>query len=169
MILRVTQKLARKIKVAPASCLDPDPEPYGDWTANLFVAARRQYIIISNTRSLFTVLTFGREITDKDEFINRFLMVLELFLTRQRLEPIYFGRIAPASETIVFSKTGDKRVLGSMNDLVIEARTAIAYRGRSLFDAAAGMNDMPMGMLKYHFPRKEFLALLEDDHIAGLV
>lgn len=165
MILRVTQKLARKIKVAPTCCLESDPDPYADWTANLFIAARMQFIILTNTQSLYSVITLGRGITNTDEFVKTILLVLDLYLTRQRLQPIYYGRIAPAAETIAFSKTGDKRVLGSMNDLIVQAKWAIAHQGQSLFDAATDINDMPMGMLKYRYPKEAFLALMPDEPI----
>jgi hypothetical protein len=37
MIIRVTQKLAKKIKVAPAAALPFHKNPFLDWTANIFM------------------------------------------------------------------------------------------------------------------------------------
>lgn len=54
MIFRLSQKLAKKLKVGALPSLPPDQNPYADWSANLFTADRTQYIILTNTQSLYS-------------------------------------------------------------------------------------------------------------------
>ena len=42
---------------------------FADWSAHLFTAERTQYILISNTASLYSMVMFGRGITDDCRFI----------------------------------------------------------------------------------------------------
>ncbi|MCL4195363.1 MAG: hypothetical protein KJZ87_26730 [Thermoguttaceae bacterium] len=64
MIFRLSRKLAAKLKEGSLPSLPLDENPYADWSAHLFTADRTQYIIISNTKSLYSVVLYGRGITD---------------------------------------------------------------------------------------------------------
>jgi hypothetical protein len=54
MIFRLSAKLTVKLKLRPSEVLPPDPNPFADWSAHLFPADRTQYLIISNTASLYS-------------------------------------------------------------------------------------------------------------------
>ncbi len=64
MIFRLSQKLASKLKEGSLPSLPLDENPYADWSAHLFTADRTQCIIISNTKSLYSAVLYGRGITD---------------------------------------------------------------------------------------------------------
>src|SRR5437763_13950728 len=49
MIFRPTQKLSAKIKAGTLNTLPLDENPFADWSAHLFLAARTQYILVTNT------------------------------------------------------------------------------------------------------------------------
>ena len=70
MIFRLSQKLAEKIKEAPSRSLPPDPNPYADWSAHLFTAERTQYIILTNTPSLYSAVVYGRGIATASQFLT---------------------------------------------------------------------------------------------------
>jgi hypothetical protein len=74
MIFRLTQKLATKLKEGRLPSLPPDESPYADWSAHLFTADRTQYIIVTNTKSLYSVVMYG------SEFIGRALSRLREFM-----------------------------------------------------------------------------------------
>jgi len=46
MIIRLSGKLGKKLKVAPREVLPMDANPYADWSAHLFLADKKQYILI---------------------------------------------------------------------------------------------------------------------------
>jgi hypothetical protein len=60
MVFRLSQKLGKKLKEGTLPSLPPDENPYADWSAHLFTADRTQYIIVTNTKSLYSVVMFGR-------------------------------------------------------------------------------------------------------------
>ncbi len=59
MIIRLSQKLCTKIKAGKLKEMPLDENPYADWSANLFVVDRTQYIILSNTASLYSCVMYG--------------------------------------------------------------------------------------------------------------
>ena len=73
MIFRLSQKLATKLKEGNLPAVPLDENPYADWSAHLFTVARTQYIIVANTRALYSVVIYGKGITDYSEFISRAL------------------------------------------------------------------------------------------------
>lgn len=157
MIIRLTQKLASKLKESPANTLPRDPELFSDWIANLFTANRVQYIILVNSATLYSVILYGRGITDGGIFIDRALSVLRDFMTDDDL-PFFFRRfIASQSVDVSFSKTGDRSLLGSVNDLVACAKMHLSEYDDSPFEAAKRLNNMPMKYLGYHIPRAELI------------
>lgn len=62
MIIRLTQKLARKIKVTPATVAPPPADPLADWFASLFTVERTQYILLTHAATLYSVILYGRGI-----------------------------------------------------------------------------------------------------------
>ena len=54
MLFRITQKLNKKIDAGPLPTVPLDESPWGDWSARLFTADRTQYIMLTNTTSLYS-------------------------------------------------------------------------------------------------------------------
>lgn len=80
MIFRLSQKLNAKIKAGPLVELPADKNPFAEWSANLFMVGRAQYILISNTKSLYSTVIVGKGINDSGTFIDRALENLREFL-----------------------------------------------------------------------------------------
>jgi len=158
MIFRVTRKLARKIHVAPSQCLPRDSNPFLDWTARVFIAQRTQYIIIVNTSSLYSVVMNGRGITNDRKFAGCALDNMREFM-------LYDGHdffrtfIAPGLGATSFSKACDRRVGGSINDLVTQAKFHVAVDALSPLETSFRVNEAPMSMLNYANPRDAFMEL----------
>lgn len=73
MIFRLSQKLIDKIKAGALSALPLDENPLVDWSAQLFVADRTQHVLLSNTKSLYSMVMNGKGITNDSQFIERAL------------------------------------------------------------------------------------------------
>jgi hypothetical protein len=73
VIFRLSQKLNAKIKVGPLVALPLDVNPLLDWSAHLFLADRTQYILLSNTKSLYSTILPGKGITTDRDFTERAL------------------------------------------------------------------------------------------------
>lgn len=153
MIIRVTQKLADKLKVAPKACLPEEVNPLADWVAHLFTVQRVQYIIVTNSATLYSVVMHGRGISNEAVFYQRLQENISDFMTTEGFGDLFQLSIAPEAANIRLSKTGDRSVLGSINDHI---RCAKVYLGEpvelSPFETSRRLNSAPMSMLRYARP-----------------
>jgi hypothetical protein len=164
MIFRLSQKLAKKLKEGNLPETPLDDNPYADWSAHLFTVARTQYIIITNTKSLYSVVMYGKGIADYSQFISQALNALREFMEDDGQSFVYQRLIAPASGSVRFAKTLDRSVTGSINELVKFA-TYYLENEMSPHDLGFKLNDVPMSALGssksegYGKPREAFTAL----------
>ena len=156
MIVRLSHKLGSKIGVQPAQSLPLHSNPFADWSAHLFTAEKTQYIILMNTTSLYSVMTFGRGITNDGKFLGRMTGVLGEFLRDDGLALIWQRLISPETASIRFSKSYNRAVTGSMNEIVRCAKYLLIIREMSPFEVSSDLNEMPMSMIEHVFPRDEF-------------
>ena len=161
MILRLTLKLAKKIGIAPLPAIpfDENRNPILDWNANLFTVLRTQFIILTNTASLYSLILHGRGITSDRQFVREALSSMEEFMTLDTNEIMYDKFIEPESKINYFSKIIDRRILGSMNDLMFQAMIYLSEGQKSLFDVSLMLNKTPMSYLNYSNPKIEFRKL----------
>jgi hypothetical protein len=166
MIFRLSQKLAKKLKTAATDTLPLDENPYADWSAHLFKADRTQYIIVTNTKSLYSVVMLGKGITDDSRFIEGALTTIREFMEDDGQAFVYQRFIAPASGTIRFGKALNRSVTGSMNDMIYHAQMWLTEGGLSPHDAGFKLNEMPMSALGkprgYQQPREAFKLLANE-------
>jgi len=136
-----------------------------DWSAGLFVVERTQYILLTNTKSLYSTVLPGKGITEESDFIERALSSIREFLVAEGHESVYQRFIAPATGTVRFAKALNRSVTGSMNDMTKHAAYLLAASEVSPFDVGTWLNEIPMSALKqdgsrYGFPRKVFADLV---------
>ena len=127
MILRLSQKLAKKIKAGKLAEMPLDENPYADWSCHLFTAGRTQYIIMSNTASLYSCVMYGKGITDDSRFIERALSTIREFMEDDGQQFAYRKFIAPSSSTVSFAKALNRKGTGSMNERGMAASDALEY------------------------------------------
>jgi hypothetical protein len=169
MIFRLSQKLNAKIEVGTLQTLPLDDNPFADWSARLFFVDRTHYILLSNTKSLYSTVMYGKGITDEGRFVERALSNLREFMENDGQEFSYRRLIAPASATIRFARALDRTVTGSINDLINQATSMLAASELSPFDVGFRLNDVPLSAIaasnadKYGTPREAFKRLGELD------
>ena len=161
LMFRITQKLARKIKVVPVSALPPHNNPLLDWTANLFMVSRWQCIILTNSASLYSVIFPGKGVPNQQAFVEQGMKALDDCLVRDGIIGLYETEIAPATGSVSFCKAGDRSVLASMNQLVYQVKCDLMEMGHSLPMVNQRLNRIPMSKLKYHYAVEELLALAD--------
>jgi len=159
MIVRVTAKLAKKIHIAPRESLPADENPFADWSTHLFSADRTQYILISNTASLYSMVIFGRGITHDGQFLDRITSYMSEFIRDNGYGFIYERLIMSSMGSVTFSKALNRSVTGSMNDLVFLAKTRLVEEEVSPYDVSFWLNEVPMSYLKMGRPKDAFEAL----------
>ena len=164
MILRLSQKLNTKIKAGKLTEMLLDENQYADWSCHLFTADRTQYIILSNTASLYSCVMYGKGITDDSRFIERALSTIREFMEDDGQQFAYRKFIAPASGTVSFAKALNRSVTGSMNDHV-QATKFYLVDDMSPHEIGFRLNETPLSALtdadgrKYANPREVFKRL----------
>ena len=166
MIFRLSQKLSVRIKAGALPTLALDENPLADWSAALFVVGRTPYILLSNTKSLYSTVMPGKGVADEGEFTVRALGSIRDFLQRDGRGAVYERLIAPATDTVNFARALNRSVTGSITDLTKQAAYLLAAGDASLFEVASRLNETPMSALKHDgsshgFPRDVFRALAD--------
>jgi hypothetical protein len=159
MIIRITAKLGKKIGFTPSQILPLDDNPFTDWTADLFRADRTQYIILTNTVSLYSIVLYGRGITDDSIFLQRAISNLIENLGYDGFGFIAERIIAQNTFKISFSKSLNRAVTGSMNELIFQAKYYLEDEDTSPFSLCQKLNNVPLSYIDYKSPKEAFSKL----------
>jgi hypothetical protein len=165
MIIRVTAKLGKKLQITPPRSLPPAANPFADWTAQLFVADRAQYILVTNTPSLYSMVMYGKGITNDSVFLQRAISRIGEVFRDDDHEFLFQRLVVPESSVVTFSRALGPAVTGSMNELVLQAKALLVQDGLSPFDASFRLNDIPMGQLGMDSPRRALKKLRWPDSV----
>ncbi|MGZ3593579.1 MAG: DUF6933 domain-containing protein, partial [Syntrophales bacterium] len=123
---------------------------------------RIQYIILTNTVSLYSMIMYGRGMSNEKNFIKGALAYIKQFMAADGIKSIFEKYIEPLANEISFSKITDRRVMGSMNDLILQAKVFLIECQQSPFHVSLHLNKSPMSYLKYGCPKDAFKALSLD-------
>jgi hypothetical protein len=166
MIFRLSEKLNAKIKTGTLATLPLDENPFADWSAELFLVGRSQYILVTNTKSLYSTVLSGKGVTDDKTFIERALSSIRDFMDDDGQEGIYERFVAPFSEEVRFAKALNRSVTGSMNDMIKHAAFWLSEGDVSPVEIGYRLKGIPMSALKHDrsshgFPRDAFKAMVD--------
>ncbi len=114
MILRLGNTLARKIKESKLSSSPPDPNPFADWSARLFTAGRSQYILITNTASLYSVVVFGNGMTDRDQLIQSMMDMIRDVMEKDGFNLVFQKWVSFQADHFFLCKSFNRSAIGSM-------------------------------------------------------
>jgi len=159
MIIRFTDKLAKKLKLGKISRIEKYPVPFLEWYAHLFSIQRSQYILVAEATSLYTVIMYGRGVVDDNIFLQHFFSFLRENLEEIEGRLIYERIIAPNSARITFSKTMNKSVLGSINDMVNMSKVVVERDDMSPYDLSVFLNNTPFKFINYQSPLAAFKSM----------
>ena len=109
MIFRLSEKLNAKIKAGTLATLPLDENPFADWSAGLFLVGRSQYILLTNTKSLYSTVLPGKGITDEKTFVEGALSSLREFMDDDGQESV-FERLGRPSQRLGSIRQGAESV-----------------------------------------------------------
>lgn len=167
MILRLSEKLKTKIKAGPLQTLPLDQNPFADWSAQLFVAGRTQYILLSNTTSLYSTVFYAQGITNENRFITRCLDSLREFMESDKRLDVFEKFIAPTAQTLTFAKSLSRKIIGSMTELAKTATILLVERELLPHQISAVLNDTLLSAIAinpkhgYSKPNEAFQTLVD--------
>jgi|SRR5271157_1494789 hypothetical protein len=159
MIIRLSQKLSKKIKELDLPAVAPHANPFLDWHARLFTHRRAQYIMVSNSTSLFSMFMHGAGVTDFTKFYERMNDTLKDVLHDIGADLIFEKTIVPNSRKVRLAKAQDRRVIGAMNDNIHFAKFVLEKEGKNLHHLSSRVNKYIHLFLKEGYPVEAFLGM----------
>ena len=145
----------------PDAALPPHDNPFLDWTANLFMISRWQCIMLTNSCSLYSVVLAGKGITNEKSLVEQGLKALREYMAFDGTGYLFEPHAEPHVDSVTFCKTGDRRVLGSMNDLIHNAKVHLLEMRLPMPLVNMRLNEMPMSVLDFRNPKEALLALAD--------
>ncbi len=166
MIIRLSHKLARKIKVGTLVEMSLDENQYADWSANIFSVKRTSYVMLSNTKSLYSCVMYAKGINNDNTFIQRSLSLVREFMEDDGKEGVYEEHIIPSTASVTFAKSLNRSVIGSMNELMMSATSVLEGEDIAPHNVGTFLNDVLLsesareGDHGYGKPREAFEHLM---------
>lgn len=161
MVFRVSAKLGRKIHLDYEQSLPPAADPILDWSADLFTADRTQYIIVSNSASLYSIVMYGRGVANETRFLQDSMSEMREVLNADGFSSAFQEVIGPSADRLAIAKRQDRSVIGSMNDLIWQARLRLAQDEISPYEASCFLNKTLMSYIDYRPPREAFQRMVD--------
>lgn len=147
MIFRISQKLNKKLGGGTLNQMPLGENPYADWSAHLFTVDRTQYILLSNTASLYSCVTFGRGNSNESRFIERAVATIREQLEDDGQASAYQRFIAPETGPVRFAKSLNRSVTSSMNQLIMYAEDMLVEQEIAPLGVSKELNGMPLTAL----------------------
>lgn len=163
-ILRCTKKLLNELKIKPSEETDTFVE-LGSWHANLLRIDRRKCVLFTHDTTLYSFLVPGLK---KPHFQNFREVFGQNLFKNLRLESFPQNQIEAVLDEhreIVISKTNNRSVLGSMNDLAYQIKDSISSVGGLAYVDLAELNHelnrIPMSAIEEIYSIYELRKLLK--------
>jgi len=134
-------------------------DPMAGWNAQLFSIDRRKCIIITNKVTLYSFVRLDilkKDLSDLSKFFisSLFDQLKTDGLYNDKEENFWLDNYSK----IEFSPTdNDKKIIGSMNEMIYQLKVAILYKTSGLenpsnIKAGQYVNNIPMGLIQYKNP-----------------
>ena len=161
MNLQLTKKLSDKLKVDLVKIDTPNYSDIENYHCNLLKFGRDNCILITNDKTLFSFFIYGLKAVDfKDskESISQpiFKILMELGFSQSQFEKVLLSL-----ENIQYSKTSNRSVISSMNDMKNQIESYI-YHGDNIYDINRKLNQTPYKYIGYKSSTDLYKELLGD-------
>jgi hypothetical protein len=156
-IIHCTKKLLKELEASPRGSMAPEPISgvLGPWHANLIRIERRKCLLLTNDRTLYSVLVPGVKKKDLDNFRELFALHLKMNLAKEGFGPEDITKALEEYGEIAIAPTTSRSVLGSMNDLADQADFLVSRAGDlekvDILTVNMMLNRIPMGAIKYRY------------------
>ena len=159
MTLNCTKKFAKRLPFPIVETPQPSTNKLGPWCANSFNISRFPMILLTNEKTLLSVLIHFKEIRS---FHVRFLEALEVLFHSIALSSKDIYPELDQMEVVQFTTNTNRSTLGSMNDFVGHIWATLNYDENStLTDISFRLSEIPCAPLKYAFPRESVLEVID--------
>jgi hypothetical protein len=160
-MLRCTAKVFKELGIAADESgvlEDTSQLPLGDWFVNLFWCDRRKCVLFTSSTTLLSFVVcdvFRSELRPLRQF---FLVHFSHFLQYQRVPSELRSHIIQSYSQTPVGKTNNRSVLGSMNDIMNNAKYLAARSQQEgkldPLEISRCLSDIPMASIDSMFPWK---------------
>jgi hypothetical protein len=156
--LNCTLKLSKRLPYSTVDITLPTTNRLGDWCANSFNIGRNPYILVTNERTLLSVVLSLKE---SATFWPRFVLSLQLLFKAIGLSEKNLQKELQAYGQVQMTRKTNRHTLGSMNEFIDLVRARFEIDGdRSLEDICCHLSEVPCGPLKYGLPKETVRQIL---------
>ena len=99
-----------------------EENPCADWSCRLFVAARTQFILVSNTLSLYSCVMPAHTITTHEILVGEVLSQIGERMKADQQQHAFERLVAPTGDRVNFAKPWGRPVSASMSDHVYASK-----------------------------------------------
>ena len=161
MNLQLTKKLSDKLKV---DLVEIDTTKYNDienYHCNLLKFGRDNCVLITNDKTLFSFFIYGLKAVDFKDFKESISQPIFKILMELGFSQSQFEKVLLSLENIQYSKTSNRSVISSMNDMKNQIE-AYLYSGDNIYELHRKLNTTPYKYVGYKYPVNLFKELLGD-------
>ena len=129
--LRCTSKVLKLLDLGPKDLAEmraPD-SLFGNWYVNLFVVVRRKTLLLMNERTLLSFVIYGVRKDNVKNIQHILLRGIDQLLTLEGFNISEINKVFSGYDSVEFTKTGSRSLLGNMNDLMDMYKHSIYYEG----------------------------------------
>jgi len=159
--LQLTKKLSDKLKV---DLVEIDTTKYNDienYHCNLLKFGRDNCVLITNDKTLFSFFIYGLKAVDFKDFKESISQPIFKILMELGFSQSQFEKVLLSLENIQYSKTSNRSVISSMNDMKNQIE-AYLYSGDNIYELHRKLNTTPYKYVGYKYPVNLFKELLGD-------
>jgi hypothetical protein len=152
-----TLKFSKRVPFVMAETDSPCTNGIGPWCANIFNLGRIPMVILTNEKTLLSVIVQFKNVSS---LWDRSLEAVEILLHSIALPSSVIQREINEMQSVSFSRKKNRQVLGSMNDFVFLSRAYFESNpSGSLEELSFELSGTPCSPLKYAQPRHAALSL----------
>jgi len=127
-LIRCTQKLLKELKQEPTNVV-PLNHLLGSWHANLLIVERHKCVLVTNDSTLYTIFIPCLKKSEFQAFHLIFGQHLFKNLLHEGFSQKQIDAVLNEHQEIKFTKTNNRSVLGSMNELAFQLEYSIQRNG----------------------------------------
>lgn len=159
MVIRLTNKLFKRIKENPPTKIWEEPSPFLDWAADHFTVSGYRFIIIANCASVLSWVSPARGVNDSGSFIKCVIEAQKECMKVYGFDFQWERIIVPSLDKVYFRKVADRNMTGILMDLTKHAKYYLSDPDLSSYEVSLRLNEMPQCSRKESFPVQAFQGL----------
>ena len=161
MILQATKKVQEFIGIKTASIPDAS-DAFWCWHVNLFFINRKKCLLVTHTRSLYSVFLYGVVKKELPSLAQRIGATLKEQMRRDDFTIAQISYLLENLGEIAYAKTSDRGTLGTMNDMMHAIKLHVIHNDTTDEQFLSGkVNQTPYSRHEFAYPKDEFRHQIE--------